>query len=87
MKYLVEPDYQNDGRDGRIQRFKELRNQLWEIYGPGCELAYVTLQFDRPKVDGKICSHERWAWDPREGNLQLYIKGDEELSFIKLKWC
>ena len=87
MKYIVEPDFGNDGRDGRIQRFKELRNQLWEIYGPGCELDYVVLQFDQPKVDGKIFSVERWAWHTEYDNLRIYIKGDEELSFIKLKWC
>ena len=60
---------------------------MWENYGPGCELSYVTLQFNQPKVDDKICSVERWAWYTQENNLRLYIKGDEELSYIKLKWC
>ena len=87
MKYIVEPDFGNDGRDGRIQRFKELRAHLWEVYGPGCELDYVMLRFNEPKVDGKTCSVERWAWDTKLGNLRLYLKGDDELSFIKLKWC
>jgi hypothetical protein len=86
---MLEPNYDyNDGRDGRIRRFKETRAWLWECYGPGAELDYVVLTPRAVGVDGQcqIQTQERWAWDTREQHLRLYLKGDDELSLVKLKW-
>jgi hypothetical protein len=89
MEYIVEPDYSHGGRDGRINKFKELREWLWENYGPGCELDYVVLTPTPAGNEGQcyMQSQERWAWDTTENRLRIYVKGDEELSFIRLKWC
>lgn len=82
MKYMVQPEFIFDGRDGRIRRFKEFREWMWTNYGPGCELDFVQLTPGKERME----SVERWAWDTRETNLRIYLKGDEELTFIKLKW-
>ena len=86
FKYIVEIDMSAGARDQRMAIFKELREWLWENYGPGCELDYVQLELGRTRdADGLINSRERWAWQTSHGEQRLYIKG-EEYTFMKLKW-
>ena len=88
FKYIVEVDIPlSSGRDQRRAKFKELRVWLWENFGPGCELGFVTLNFANDKVDGVIDSRERWAWDTEYKAMRLYIKTDAEMTLLKLKWC
>ena len=82
MKYIVEPAYGfGHGKDERINRYKELRAWLWDSFGPGCELDYVTLSFT-PSMNPV----ERWAWRTDNGHMRLYLRSDEELTLLKLKW-
>ena len=93
MKYIVEVDWNlGESKDDRIQFFKDTRAWLWENYGPGTELKFVTLTFDKsPNVlicpdDPSIRSVERWAWDTEFGHQRLYLKSDAEMTFFKLKF-
>jgi hypothetical protein len=85
FKYIVEVQGL-DGRDARIQKFKDLRAWLWETFGPGCELGFVRLNFADHKEGDLIKSDERWAWDTEYKAMRLYIKTDSELTLLKLKW-
>ena len=86
FKYIVEIDIRAGAKDERTAKFKELREWMWEHYGPGCELDYVMLDFKSPKdSDGLLNSRERWAWQTAHGEQRLYIK-PEQFTFMKLKW-
>lgn len=93
MKYIVEPDWDlGTSKDDRIQWFKNMRTELWGNFGPGSELKFVTLTFDKkPNVlicpeDPSIRSVERWAWDTEFGHMRLYLKSDAEMTFFRLKY-
>lgn len=85
MKYIIEvnlPRGFNKSRE-RINQFKEYRVWMWETFGPSCELDNITLIGDKL---GEPSSVERWAWRTDFEHLRLYIRGDEELAWFKLKW-
>lgn len=96
MKYYIEPGYAyyaGHSREYRINKFKEMRSLLWRDFGPGAELDYVTLTLgttstpaEKPLGDPAIPTVERWAWRTDQNHLRLYLKGDAELAWIKLKW-
>jgi hypothetical protein len=83
FKYIVEIDIMlGQGRDERVQEFKNLRNWCWETAGPGCELGFVQLHVTELGLE----SLEKWAWDTEYNNQRLYLKDDELLTLLKLKW-
>lgn len=96
MKYYIEPGYvyyPGHSREFRINKFKEMRNFLWQDFGPGAELEYVTITLGttstpdvKPPGDPGIPTLERWAWRTDQNHLRLYLKGDAELTWLKLKW-
>lgn len=62
------------------QEFQELREWLWENYGPSMELEW-SMSLARISQ-----TEPRWAWDTEHHNRRLYIRGDEELTFLELKF-
>jgi hypothetical protein len=87
FKYYAEPEL-GIGRDNRIERFKELREWCWEMFGPACERDFVVLRPVPNFTTGetKMQSVERWAWYSEFNNLRIYLRGDEEMTFFTLKW-
>ncbi len=65
----------------RAPKFIEIRNDLWACYGPSSERDV--------RMPGSDVS-DRWVWHTEEygnrRNFYLYLKGDEEASYFKLKW-
>lgn len=62
------------------QDFQELREWLWANYGPSMELEWAMAQARANRTEA------RWAWDTEHRNKRLYIRGDEELTFLELKF-
>ena len=95
MKYMVEIDHRSTpigtSKDDRVQWFKDMRVWLWENYGPGCELDYMTIKLgtssDKTESsDFGIPTVERWAWQTSFGHMRIYLKSDAEMTFFKLKF-
>lgn len=65
----------------RSVKFIEVRNDLWNCYGPSSEREV--------RIPGSAVS-DCWAWHVEEygsrQNFYIYLKGDEEASYFKLKW-
>jgi hypothetical protein len=83
FKYIVEVEIMlGVSRDERIRAFKDFRVWLWENAGPGCELGFVQLHVTEQGLE----SLEKWAWDTEYNNQRIYLKDDELLTLLKLKW-
>jgi hypothetical protein len=74
-------------RDDRIQKFLEIRQWCWQVWNASCELdnylsAYRILKQTR--------YNDHWAWAdtdyPRTKGSHIYLTGDQELAFFRLKW-
>ena len=73
----------------RFVEFVEARNFCWQTYGPSTELE--TYGAVKGLAGGRL-HNPHWAWrfgshpikNPEEG--YIYLKGDEELEFFKLKF-
>jgi len=62
------------------QDFQELREWMWENYGPSMELEWAMAQARANQTEAI------WAWDTEHKNKRLYLRGDAELTFLKLKF-
>lgn len=66
-------------RDLRIIKFLELRQWCTETWGPGMEREFANIV---------KCAH--WGWhtgrDILYDEIFIYLVGDDEASFFKLKW-
>lgn len=55
------------------------REWCWETFGPGIE-----------RDNSNLVSLEdrdfKWAWHSEYRSIRLYLKGDEELNWFKLRW-
>jgi hypothetical protein len=58
-------------------KFVNMRNWLWETYGPSCELEIIG------RVDD---SNRLWAWDFSNYTIRLFLYGEKELNWFTLKW-
>ena len=56
--------------------FCQIREWLWEQFGPSCELEFC-YKFNK-NVD--------WAWINDQHRLRIYIKSDKEYQWFLLKW-
>jgi len=73
---------------GRSSYF-ELREWLWQAYGPSKELNEWTDDLDSGKFHmyGPITHHnERWCWNNDTYNRRIFLLGDEELVMFKLRF-
>lgn len=91
MKYYIEVNVlEVHGKDERIKFFKDYRTWMWDQFGPGCELDYVTLALGTTSTPGEktfgIPTRERWCWRTDYDNQRLFVKDDAELAWFKLKW-
>lgn len=62
-----------------IHKWIEMRNWLWENYGPGLERDTVWL------VHYKKLECPQWAWHVDDRKYYLYLK-DEVLTHFTLRW-
>jgi hypothetical protein len=63
-----------------VPKFVEMRNWLWENYGPGLERELVwVMQFHEAVTDTK------WAWHTEDRKYYIYLKGDV-VTYFSLKW-
>ena len=69
----------------RFAKFSEIRKECWHIWGPSNERD-IHLRFWRD-IHAEHRNNQ-WCWhhDPKSNAVYIYLKGDEEASFIKLKW-
>lgn len=66
-------------------KFVEIRNWLWEQYGPGLERDTVWIM-KYQNVQGKIPEFKTtWAWHIDDRKYYLYMK-EEILTHFTLKW-
>ena len=74
FKYCLE--FHHPYRDGN--EFCQIREWCWATWGASRELKFVSLMTDTSNV--------KWAFMTEENRTRIYIKGDEELSWCKLRW-
>ena len=73
-------------------QFQEMCEWLWENYGPGCEQDHYYSLIAQITKSGNAANAKQvgpqWAWhiDPKYKTPYIYIRTDEILSHIKLKW-
>ena len=57
------------------EKFVRIREWCWATYGPSTELENHWINTDSV-----------WAWESNQWNTRLYLRGDKELGYFKLKW-
>jgi hypothetical protein len=65
--------------DDKTLQWVEMRNWMWEQYGPGLEYETVWLLKYNPKLQCK------WAWRVNDSYYYIYLK-DEMLTHFSLKY-
>ena len=80
MKYKILEPRENKYFKHSIQvlgmlNFHEARNWFFQTYGPCESLAH-----------GEKIDNEHWTFDMKYQTYVIYVKGDEELSWFKLKY-
>lgn len=71
FKYCLE--FNHPHRDG--EDFCIVRDWCWEVFGPGRELKFTFY--------GK---QYKWCFMTDNTRTRIYLLGDEELSWYKLRW-
>lgn len=78
FSHRLEFVYSYKGRyvSDRISRFLQFRNEMWELFGPSCEVEFVE----------KLDHEPNWAWLYRvkENDFYIYLK-DAAVSHYLLK--
>ena len=69
--YCIE--FRHPHRDG--DEFCKIRDWCWETWGPGRELKFLNYQ-----------KEYKWAFITDNFKTRIYLAGDEELSWYKLRW-
>jgi hypothetical protein len=80
MNYKLEDTRLNDHfkyliRIGRMLEFHAVRNWFSQTYGSCESLAH-----------GNKIDNMHWSYEVVYQNYTVYVKGDEELSWFKIKW-
>ena len=78
FKYYIQPAVVIGDYAGQKRTFHAWRTWCWETFGPGAERDMALLLRNE--------NEWHWAWDIEHGNVRLYLKGDEELSWFTLRW-
>lgn len=60
-------------KDGEL--FCDVRAWCWETWGPGRELKFITMPNAR-----------KWAFLTDSHRTRIYLLGDEEYAWFKLRW-
>jgi hypothetical protein len=85
--YRLEFPYGSPG--GPRQRFynyQEIRNWMWDNYGPSCERdLYTTLN---PRSEPRYAQRSKWAWhyNITENAPYIFVADDATLAHLQLKW-
>lgn len=69
----------------RLAKYSELRKECWEVWGPSNERELHLMFWREIHTDLR---NDHWCWhhDTKGNDAYIYLKGDEEASYIKLKW-
>lgn len=78
FKYYITPSGVPGDFAGKKRTLHNWRSWCWEQFGPGAERDTALILRNE--------NEWRWAWDTEHGNIRLYLKGDDELSWFGLKW-
>lgn len=67
----------------RLIIFNQIRGWCWNTWGPSCERdLYLSILKNSSNRD----LNPHWAWNTEFNHLSLYLKTDQELALLKLKW-
>lgn len=55
--------------------FCDVREWCWEIWGPSCELKFITQD-----------KQYKWAWITDNHRTRIYFRDIEEINWYKLRW-
>jgi hypothetical protein len=67
-------------RQLRFSEFNEVRNWVWETYGPSCEREHWLNMNTRFPVN------PHWCWHTEFNELKIYFSTDKEANWAKLRW-
>jgi hypothetical protein len=69
----------------RFIKFSELRQECWNVWGPSNERDLHLRLWQDTDAEHR---NDHWCWhhDIKLNSVFIYLKGDEEASYIKLKW-
>lgn len=59
-----------------LEKYVEVRNWLWETYGPSAELEVVR--------DTNM--NVKWSWVYDQYNIKCFLASDKEYQWFVLKW-
>lgn len=91
FKYMIEDFTDGDfmifapsySKTEKLKKFITLRNWCWETWGPSCERDYH-LSMKHNKDNDMLNKH--WCWYSIGYQRRIYLAGDEEKVWLKLKW-
>jgi hypothetical protein len=66
-------------------KFIEIRNWLWEQYGPGIERELVWVMKYQNTLGNITEVPTKWAWHVDDNKYYIYLK-EETLTHFTLKW-
>lgn len=71
--------------DQKFKHFQELRNWLWETFGPSYERDLVFILRDR--TNGYFV-YPKWVWHytTKENKPYIYVADDATLAHLQLRW-
>lgn len=91
FKYRLEFSHNYAPRNGTIRDFQTMLEWLWDSYGPGCDRDHYRYLLENMQLNNETDLEEKgpqWSWhiNQKEEVSFLYIRTNEILSHIKLKW-
>lgn len=81
------PSALSNNRFDKIKTYVQFRNWCWETWGPSCERDYYLYMKHVGKDDINInLMNPHWCWYSSGYDKRIYLAGDEEKVWFKLKW-
>lgn len=68
--------------------YHAVREWMWQTWGASKEISEWLYDWARATKNNTdmYCQNEHWAWQNDNYCKRLYLKGEEELIFFKLRW-
>lgn len=64
--------------------FHEVREWCWDTWGPSKELS--EWLHDTNLIIPVYCQNDHWTWQNDNYCCRIYLRGDPEMVFFKLRW-
>ena len=88
------PNTRLDFHMNKVFDFILLRNWCWDTWGPSCDFKdYVNIHYAKldakyaPNIINKLELNDHWTFsNDREKECRIYLKSDEDLAWLKIRW-